>query len=213
LAPSFCWSWQGKVVGISDGDTITVMRDGKEVKIRLYGVDTPESSQYDGQNAKQFTSAQVFDKTVEVESIDTDRYGRTVGLVTVGGVNLHRALVEYGYAWVYEQYCKRDFCNEWKKLEAQARDGKKGLWKNPKAQAPWEYRKNGKNGGDPGAIKQNVSTTSASTSGDTYHGNTNSRVFHQSSCRHYDCKNCTATFSTRDEAIKAGYKPCKICKP
>jgi hypothetical protein len=46
-----------------------------------------------------------------------------------------------------------------------------------------------------------------------YHGNVSSKVFHKPGCRHYDCKNCTAVFSTRDDAINAGYRPCKVCKP
>ena len=46
-----------------------------------------------------------------------------------------------------------------------------------------------------------------------YQGNVKSRVFHQPGCRYYGCKNCTATFSSRDEAIQAGYRPCKVCAP
>ncbi len=57
--PTLCYAWSGKVVHVADGDTITVERDGKKVKIRLYGIDTPEKSQWYGQNAKTFTSSQV----------------------------------------------------------------------------------------------------------------------------------------------------------
>ncbi|MBU1155348.1 MAG: Ada metal-binding domain-containing protein [Proteobacteria bacterium] len=46
-----------------------------------------------------------------------------------------------------------------------------------------------------------------------YHGNVRSRKFHRPSCRYYDCKNCTARFTSREQAIQAGYVPCKVCKP
>lgn len=104
LLPAFCFAWSGQVVHVADGDTITVTRNGERIKVRLYGIDTPEKSQYYGQNAKQFTSSQVMGKTVEVEEIDVDRYGRIVGLVSVGDLILNRHLIEYGYAWVYDRY-------------------------------------------------------------------------------------------------------------
>jgi len=140
LFPSASFAWTGQVVHVADGDTITVTRNGERVKVRLYGIDTPGSSQYYGQNAKQFTSSQVMGKTVSVEAIDIDRYGRVVGLVSVGDVVLNRHLVEYGYAWVYERYCRKPFCSEWAALEQQAREARRGLWKNPNVMAPWEYR-------------------------------------------------------------------------
>ena len=84
------------------------------------------------------------DKTVDVQEIDVDRYGRVVGIVSVGNLALNRHLVEYGYAWVYQQYCKKPFCSEWAKAETVARKAKRGLWKNPKAIPPWDYRRSGK---------------------------------------------------------------------
>jgi len=144
LLHAACYAWSGQVVHVADGDTITVSRNAQRVKVRLYGIDTPEKSQYYGQNAKQFTSSQIMGKTVEVEEIDIDRYGRTVGLVSVGDLILNRHLIEYGYAWVYDRYCKRPFCSEWKSLEAEARENRRGLWKNPNVMAPWEYRHGGR---------------------------------------------------------------------
>jgi len=136
-----CHAWSGKVVHVADGDTITVMRGTERVKVRLYGIDTPEKSQWYGQNAKTFTSSQVFGKVVEVQEIDVDRFGRVVGLVSVGDLVLNRHLVTYGYAWVYHQYCKRPFCAEWSDAEAKARSEKRGLWKTANAIPPWEYRR------------------------------------------------------------------------
>lgn len=134
------YAWQGKVVGISDGDTITVMHDGMEEKIRLYGVDCPESHQDFGSSAKQFTSGKVFGKTVDIQPVDTDRYGRTVGIVKSDGQAINRALIESGMAWVYDQYCTRSECAEWRSLQAKAKAGKVGLWSVSNPTPPWEFR-------------------------------------------------------------------------
>ena len=64
--PALLWAWKGKVVGVADGDMITVMHDGKGEKIRLYGIDCPEKKQAFGNKAKQFTSDKVLGKQVEV---------------------------------------------------------------------------------------------------------------------------------------------------
>ncbi len=69
------------MVGVSDGDTITVLHKGKPERIRLNGIDYPEKRQAFGRRAKQFTSNLVFAKTVTVQALDQDRYGRTVGVV------------------------------------------------------------------------------------------------------------------------------------
>ena len=83
LFTSYSYAFQGNVIHISDGDTITVMHDGNKEKIRLYGIDTPESKQAFGNEAKNFTYAMVYRKSVNVEPVTTDRYGRTVGIVNV----------------------------------------------------------------------------------------------------------------------------------
>ena len=100
------------------------------------------------------------DKTVDVQEIDVDRYGRVVGIVSVGNLALNRHLVEYGYAWVYQQYCKKPFCSEWAKAETVARKAKRGLWKNPKAIPPWDYRRSGKKKVSGTRKKQPVGTGS-----------------------------------------------------
>jgi endonuclease YncB( thermonuclease family) len=144
--PTLSLAAEFKVTRVYDGDTITVSGEGKELRVRLYGIDTPESTQWYGQNAKQFTSSQVFGKMVSIDRIDTDRYGRTVALVSVGDLVINKLLVEYGYAWVYDRYCRKPFCVEWKQLEEEARKGKRGLWKNPNAIPPWKYRQSSRKG-------------------------------------------------------------------
>lgn len=138
---SFALAFQGKVVGVSDGDTITVMHDGKGERVRVYGVDTPEKKQDFGNRAKEFTSDFAFGKTAGVESVDTDRYGRTVGIVMVEGKLLNRALIEAGMAWVYERYCTRSECADWRRLQEKARTGNVGLWSVPNPVPPWDFRK------------------------------------------------------------------------
>jgi len=124
-------------------DTITVMHDGKGEKIRLYGVDSPEKGQDFGSKAKQFTSGMVFGRTVDVRPIDQDRYGRTVGIVTNGEVNLNVELIRSGHAWLYRKYCTRPECREWESIEATAKSRKTGLWSMQNQIPAWEFRHNG----------------------------------------------------------------------
>src|SRR2546425_10646923 len=70
--------FSGRVVGVSDGDTIKVLHNGKAEKIRLNGIDCPEKGQPFGMAAKRFTSEKAFGKLVTVEAKDFDKYGRTV---------------------------------------------------------------------------------------------------------------------------------------
>ena len=135
--------YQAKVVGITDGDTIKVLHEGTQIKIRLYGIDTPEKRQAFGNKAKKFTSDMVFGKTVKVITMDTDRYGRTVALIQPPDsmVTLNEALVQHGYAWVYRKYCKADFCPDWLEYEQTAQAAGLGLWTDPDPIPPWQYRK------------------------------------------------------------------------
>jgi endonuclease YncB( thermonuclease family) len=138
--PSSGFAWSGKVVSIADGDTIRVLHNGKEEEIRLYGIDTPEIGQAFGQRAKDLTSALVAGRKIEVQQKDIDSYGRTVGLVFVDGNNLNELIVKNGSAWVYQQHCRENFCSTWSKLQAKARDQKKGLWGEAIIVPPWDWR-------------------------------------------------------------------------
>ena len=81
----------------------------------------------------------VFVKVVEVEAIRKDRYGRTIGIVTVDGAGLNEELVRAGMAWMYPRYCKRAICQEWKRLQKGARKERLGLWQDPEPSAPWKW--------------------------------------------------------------------------
>ena len=130
----------GKVVGISDGDTISVLREGKAVKVRLHGVDTPEKAQAFGTQARKLTGDLVFQQTVTVVIRDTDRYGRLVGEVLLpDGRSLNQELVKAGMAWWYRQYAPND--TTLAQLEAEARTAKRGLWADAHPIPPWQWRK------------------------------------------------------------------------
>jgi len=118
----------GKVVRVADGDTITVLENRTQHRIRLYGIDAPERRQDFSNKAKQFVSELVFGKQVRVVKKDIDRYDRIVGIVYVGDVCVNEEIVRNGLAWVYRYYCKIPICAAWLDLEAQARDSKMGLW-------------------------------------------------------------------------------------
>ena len=141
LLPSFSWAFSGKVVGVADGDTITVLRDKEQVRIRLYGIDTPEKGQAFGKKAKQFTSKMVYGKVVEVKVMATDRYGRTVAMIYADKTLLNEELVKAGLAWVYWKYCHHPICESWKNFQLGARFDKRGLWTDPDRIPPWEFRR------------------------------------------------------------------------
>ena len=131
--------FSGRVVGVSDGDTITVMHNGRGEKILLYGIDCPEKGQRYGTKAKKFTSKRAFRKQVTVIPKTVDRFGRTVAVVILpDGANLNEELVKAGLAWWYQPYVPFD--DTLRELEKQARDAKRGLWADPHAVAPWCYR-------------------------------------------------------------------------
>ena len=130
----------GRVVGVTDGDTIKVLVDKRELKIRLYGIDCPESKQAFGTRARQFTSALAFSKTVTVLPRGKDRYGRTLGTVMLpDGRNLNYAIVGNGFGWWYEQYAGKE--TQLKALQEKARKKRVGLWRDKDPVPPWEFRK------------------------------------------------------------------------
>ena len=143
-APLLAAEYTGKVVSISDGDTMTLLvPDGasfKQIKVRLGEIDTPERKQPYGTRAQQTLSDLAFNQQVRVVVQDTDRYGRTVGRVYVGSVDVNAEMIRQGAAWAYRQYLKDQSLL---KLEADAKAAKRGLWGLPEAQRcpPWDWRK------------------------------------------------------------------------
>jgi endonuclease YncB( thermonuclease family) len=136
LSSSAC---SGKCVGIPDGDTITVLQDGKEqIRIRLCGINCPEKGLAFATKAKQFTSGLVFGKIIEIKHTDTDWYGRTVAWVYVGSRCVNEELLKAGLAWHYKRYSKdRNLAA----FEKKARQRKIGLWRDPHHVPLWVWRK------------------------------------------------------------------------
>lgn len=133
----------GRVVGVSDGDTITVLISGnRQLKVRLAEIDAPEKAQAFGQRSKQSLSDLVFGKHVRVIQEDMDRYGRVVGRVYVNGLDVNAEQVRRGMAWVYKKYARDRSLYA---IEDEARAAKRGLWSDPNSVPPWEYRR-GKRG-------------------------------------------------------------------
>ena len=129
------------VVDVVDGDTIKVFAADKLTTVRLYGIDCPEKKQARGIEAKAFIESMVEGKTVDVNSINTDRYGRTVAVVMFGNQCVQEQLLVSGLAWVYPQYCRKEFCPAWMALQKIANTNKYGLWTDPMPIQPWVWRK------------------------------------------------------------------------
>ena len=138
----------GKVVGVSDGDTITVLDVAKvQHKIRLMGIDAPEKAQPFGQRSKQHLSDLVFAKQVKIESDKVDKYGRTVGKVIVNGTDANLEQIRAGLGWHYKKYQKEQSQVDrvtYANAETTAKSQKLGLWADAKPTPPWEWRHGGK---------------------------------------------------------------------
>ena len=134
---------RGKVVAITDGDTIKVLDDLDKgvLKIRLNKIDAPEKKQAFGQKSKQYLSNLVFGKQVIIRFKEIDRYGRILGLIYINGVEVNLQMVKAGMAWHYSYYDKTPAYIE---AEKKARASKVGLWIDPEPISPYEFRKSRK---------------------------------------------------------------------
>jgi micrococcal nuclease len=131
----------GRVVGIQDGDTLTVWVDnGAATRIRLWGIDAPEKRQAYSNASKKYLSNLAYGKRVRLIVRDIDQYGRTVAEVILPDErNANQEMVRAGYAWWYRKYAPND--RVLGDLENKACRAKRGLWADPQAVPPWEYRR------------------------------------------------------------------------
>ena len=143
--PAWSAELSGRVVGITDGDTITVLAAGNiQEKIRLAGIDAPEKAQPYGQASKQALSDQAYDRQVIVDWTKRDRYGRIVGKVMIGGSDANLGQVRRGLAWHYKQYAAEQAPADreaYAAAEVEARRSGIGLWADRDPIQPWEWRK------------------------------------------------------------------------
>ncbi len=130
---------RGLVVGVTDGDTVTVLDEEKHShKVRLYGIDAPEKRQDYGERAKEALSKAIYKKRVLVKECGKDRYGRVIGKIFYKRHYINYLMVAKGLAWHYEKYAPKD--EKLREAQAKARERKLGLWKRGDAVAPWEFR-------------------------------------------------------------------------
>jgi endonuclease YncB( thermonuclease family) len=145
-SPGLAAELYGRVVGVSDGDTITVL-DAEQVthKVRLSGIDAPEKAQPFGERAKQQLSDWVYQATVRVIHDKTDRYGRIVGKVTLNGEDVNIQMIYAGLAWHYKAYEHEQPALDrltYPLAELNARRKAVGLWGDADPVAPWDWRRN-----------------------------------------------------------------------
>jgi endonuclease YncB( thermonuclease family) len=188
----------GKCVGVADGDTVTVLRDSIPVRIRLAGIDAPESHQDFGTKAKQHMSGLVFGKGVRVVEHEKDRYGRTVADIFVGDVWANLDLVKAGLAWHYKAYSKDARLVA---AEESARSAKTGLWSHPNPVPPWDFRRNAKSGGEKKAEADGTGRTVYITKNGTKH--------HRAGCKYLQGGGTAVDVET----VKVTHQPCKVCRP
>jgi micrococcal nuclease len=213
MLPSSVWAvdhaaFTAKVIGISDGDTLTVLHERAPVKIRLDGVDAPESGQAFGSRARQAASALAFGQLVTVRPTEYDRYGRLVAEVVLpDGRVLNQELVRQGWAWWFQRYAPDNAVLA--ALEGEAREARRGLWADPKPTPPWDWRAEQRAGSRAGALKQpppNADTRPIIA-------NRRSGLYHTPGCRTYESTSLAnrVLFATGAAAEAAGYRRAGSC--
>ena len=194
--PACAADYSARVIGIADGDTITVLTaDKSQGRIRLWGIDAPEIGQDFGSRARQAASSLAFGKHVTIRARATDRYGRTVAEVILpDGRSMNRVMVRQGMAWWYRRYAPHDA--DLARLESEARAARIGLWSRPNPVPPWNWRHGEGVPQAAGVI-----------------GNRRSLVYHKPNCRGAatTSERNRVTFASEAEAEKAGYRKAKDC--
>lgn len=130
----------GKVVRILDGDTFELLTgDRRTVKVRMNGIDAPEKNQAFGQKSKDYLGSLCFGRQVMVRSSGTDRYKRVLGVAfSTSGQNINLEMVRAGMAWHFVRYSSDP---QLAAAQRFARENKRGLWVDPRATAPWDFRR------------------------------------------------------------------------
>ena len=147
-APKVSHTLSGKVVQVSDGDTINIRTDSETIRIRLASIDAPETShgsdqpgQPFGEASRKFLAGLVAGKTIQAQCFEKDRFGRHICDILVDDTTANRLSVKNGMSWANQQgkgkYLRDPSLPE---LEKQARAAKLGLWAEPGAVAPWVWR-------------------------------------------------------------------------
>ena len=135
----------GLVIAVTDGDTLRVLdAQQQQHRVRLYGIDAPESHQAFGNRSRQYLASLAFRQNVTVTYSEKDRYGRILGTVFRGRQNLNLEMVRAGLAWHYVYFAKNE--TDLAKAEKDARKKQLGLWADKNPIPPWYFRRLPKNG-------------------------------------------------------------------
>jgi endonuclease YncB( thermonuclease family) len=135
-------SFEGRVVRVMDGDTVAVLVNYQERKVRLAWIDAPEKAQAYGAVSKASLSNLVFGQNVHVDTINIDRYGRTVGKITVNGIDVGFNQLQNGMAWHYVHFSGGNLNKAaYQRAELEAQKTKRGLWADSNPVPPWDWRR------------------------------------------------------------------------
>jgi len=129
----------GRVTRIIDGDSFEVTVSGNDFPIRMFGLDTPEHDQPHGREATQALTRKLDRRTVQINIVDIDNYGRLVGTVYQEGENINLTMITEGHGWWYRQYAGSE--RELGEAEQAARKAGLGLWSEADPVAPWDWRR------------------------------------------------------------------------
>jgi endonuclease YncB( thermonuclease family) len=143
---------EGMVRAVYDGDTVLLTtREESRLKVRLYGIDAPETRKPDkagqpyGDVAKRTLMYKIMGRRVVAEIVDIDQHQRAVAVIRHEGRDINREMVAEGMAWAYRQYLQGAYASEYISSENRARSRRAGIWRESKPQPPWEFR-NGRTG-------------------------------------------------------------------
>lgn len=197
---------QVKVIGITDGDTLTVLTpEKKQIKVRLDGVDAPESKQPYGSASKKWLSDRLFGKTVKFKEVGKDRYGRTLGRIWLDGKRGNYEIVQAGMAWWYRKYSSDPVL---KQCEWEARQAKRGIWSQPGPVAPWDWRNDGQSSASQRAYgRSTIKPPTGRRIAGTVYVTATGKKHHRAGCRYLS--KSAIPMSRADAALY--YEPCKVC--
>lgn len=205
-SPSFSESFMGKCLTVLDGDTICVSYEGDKMDVRLDGIDCPEETQEFHKEAKQMTTNLVLGKTILVEIKGYDQYGRCIAGVKIGYKDLALELVRAGLAWHYKRYSSDQTLAA---AEEAARIKKIGIWSQPSPTAPWDYRQRLFNQMMP-PLPISVDLPEDKSKENIVYITIRGECYHLESCPSIKGDKKAIII---DEAIKQGYRPCRVCNP
>lgn len=221
---------EGKIVGVADGDTVTVLDAGnRQTRVRLQGIDAPESGQAFGQVSKRNLSDLIFDRQVVVEYEKTDRYGRTLGKVLTGQRDVNLEQIKAGLAWHYKYYQEEQTPEDrrlYAEAETEARSARRGLWADPGPIPPWDFRRGKRVAAEDGGraaggvatsapapaarqAAEGQATVATEPEEETVYITRTGSKYHRAGCQYLRRSRMPVSL----KEAKQSYDPCSVCRP